>query len=59
MNLANTITNFLVGKLGLNIQGAMLLTVCGRTSAEPRSLVVNPLSLHGETYLLSPRGETQ
>ena len=59
MSLANSIPAFLVGKLGLNLQGAMLLTVHGRKSGEPRSVVVNPLNLDGDMYLLSPRGETQ
>ena len=59
MNLMNKVANFLVGKLGLNLQGAMVLTVRGRKSGEPRSVVVNPLELNGKTYLMSPRGETQ
>lgn len=59
MNAMTNITNFLVGKLGLNMQGAMVLTVNGRKSGEPRSVVVNPLELDGATYLMSPRGETQ
>lgn len=59
MNLANAATNFLVGKLGVNVMGTMVLTVRGRKSGEPRSVVVNPLELNGNTYLMSPRGETQ
>lgn len=59
MNLMNDIPTFLVGKLGLNMQGAKVLTVHGRKSGEPRSVVVNSLELNGKTYLMSPRGETQ
>lgn len=58
-NFATQSTNFLVGNLGLNFFGAKLLTVRGRKSGEPRSVVVNPLEVDGSTYLLSPRGETQ
>ena len=43
----------------MNMQGTMVLTVRGRNTGEPRSVVVNPLELDGATYLMSPRGETQ
>lgn len=59
MSVANDVTIFLVGTLGLNIQGTMVLTVHGRKSGEPRSVVVNPLELNSATYLMSPRGDTQ
>lgn len=59
MGLMNDVPLFLVGKLGLNIQGAMVLTVHGRKSGRPRSVVVNPLEHSGKTYLMSPRGDTQ
>lgn len=59
MSLMNDIPAFLVGKLGLNLQGAMVLIVRGRKSGEPRSVVVNPLEFNDSTYLMSPRGETQ
>ena len=55
----NALSNLLIGRLGINMQGAMILTVTGRKSGEPRSVVVNPLDLNGYTYLVSPRGETQ
>jgi len=58
-NFITSATNFLVGRMGINMQGAMVLTVRGRKSGEPRSVVVNPLEIDGVTYLLSPRGETQ
>lgn len=56
--LGNKITIFLVGTLGLNLQGAEVLTIVGRKSGQPRSLVVNPLEIDGERYLLSARGES-
>lgn len=59
MTLMNAVPTFLVGNLGLNIQGGMVLTTRGRKSGEPRPIVVNPLELNGATYLMSPRGETQ
>jgi deazaflavin-dependent oxidoreductase (nitroreductase family) len=49
---------FLVGTVGLNLQGAEVLDVRGRKSGETRSLVVNPLAIGGETYLMSARGES-
>lgn len=58
-NVMTSATNFLVGRVGLNLQGAMVLTVRGRKSGEPRSVVVNPVDMNGSTYLMSPRGETQ
>lgn len=58
MSISNQISSFLVGKLGLNFQGTMVLTTRGRKSGEPRSVVVNPLELAGHIYLMSPRGET-
>lgn len=56
--LGNKVTIFLVSTLGLNLQGAEVLTVVGRKSGQPRSLVVNPLEVDGERYLLSARGES-
>ena len=58
-SLANRTINAFVGGLGLNLFGAWMLTVRGRKSGEPRSVVVNPVDVDGQTYLLSPRGETQ
>jgi deazaflavin-dependent oxidoreductase (nitroreductase family) len=54
----NKIVGFLVGTLGLNLQGAEVLEVRGRKSGEIRALVVNPLELGGTTYLMSARGES-
>ncbi len=43
---------------GMGFKGAAILEVRGRTSGEPRTTPVNPLSLGDERYLLAPRGET-
>lgn len=54
--------NPLVGWLtrrGLSLMGTRVLTVVGRRSGEPRETVVNLLDLHGERYLVAPRGHTQ
>ncbi|MCO5216829.1 MAG: nitroreductase/quinone reductase family protein [Thermomicrobiales bacterium] len=53
----NIVFGFLVGKLGLNLQGAEMLTVIGRKSGQPHTFPVNPLDFEGERYLLSARGE--
>ena len=58
-NIITKVMNFLVGRMGFNLDGTKVLTVPGRTSGEPRSVVVNPLNLKGISYLVSPRGETQ
>lgn len=55
----NGFANWLIGTVGVNFQGARVLTVRGRSSGMPRSVTVNPLELDGHTYLLSPRGQTQ
>lgn len=55
-NVVNTVAEVMIGKLGLNLQGAMVLTVRGRTSGDPRSLPVNVLELNDRLYLLSPHG---
>ena len=49
----------LATKAGLSVAGSRVLTVRGRTSGEPRSTVVNLLTLDGQRYLVSPRGHTQ
>jgi deazaflavin-dependent oxidoreductase (nitroreductase family) len=46
-------------KLGLSVQGSQTLAVRGRKSGEIRTNPVNPFDLDGNTYLLSPRGNTQ
>lgn len=54
----NSAIVFLVGKVGLNLQGAEVLEVRGRSSGEIRRVPVNPVRIGTERYLLSPRGET-
>jgi deazaflavin-dependent oxidoreductase (nitroreductase family) len=56
--IVNALLMFLVGTVGLNLQGAEVLDVRGRRSGKIRSLVVNPLEMDGETYLMSARGES-
>lgn len=54
--MVNGVAKVMVGNLGLNLQGTMVLTARGRKSGEPRSVVVNVLDLHDNQYLLSPHG---
>lgn len=59
---AQVVFNRAVGWLadhGVGLAGARTLTVVGRASGEPRSTPVNPFTVGGRTYLLSPRGNTQ
>ncbi len=44
---------------GVSIRGAAELTVSGRTSGLPRRIVLNPLVLDGQEYLVAPRGNTE
>lgn len=44
---------------GVSIWGSRVLEVRGRTTGEPRRTPVNLLTLDGQRYLVSPRGETQ
>lgn len=53
----NIVFGFLVGTVGLNLQGAEMLTVVGRKSGQPHTFPVNPLDVDGERYLLSARGD--
>lgn len=46
-------------RLGLSVWGSRLLAVRGRKTGEWRTTPVNLLTLQGERYLVSPRGETQ
>lgn len=58
-NISNTVVEFLVGTVGVPLMGAEVLDVRGRKSGVARSVVVNPLEVNGDTYLLSARGESQ
>jgi deazaflavin-dependent oxidoreductase (nitroreductase family) len=56
------LSNELVAALtrhGVSVRGSRVLAVKGRTSGEWRSTPVNPLTYEGQTYLVSPRGQTQ
>jgi len=44
---------------GVRVAGAAILEVTGRSSGQPRTTPVNPLTLAGERYLLAPRGVTE
>jgi deazaflavin-dependent oxidoreductase (nitroreductase family) len=46
-------------RMGISVYGSRVLYVRGRKSGEWRSTPVNPLSLDGQRYLVSPRGQTQ
>jgi deazaflavin-dependent oxidoreductase (nitroreductase family) len=46
-------------RLGVSLAGSRVLEVRGRTTGEPRRNPVNPLTLDGGRYLVSPRGDTQ
>ncbi|HEX7661100.1 MAG TPA: nitroreductase family deazaflavin-dependent oxidoreductase [Pseudonocardiaceae bacterium] len=48
-----------LAKAGVNLYGAQVLSVRGRTSGEMRSNPVNPLAFQGERYLVAARGQTQ
>jgi deazaflavin-dependent oxidoreductase (nitroreductase family) len=56
------IFNSAVGRLtrmGVSVYGSRVLAVRGRKSGEWRTTPVNPLTLDGQRYLISPRGNTQ
>ena len=46
-------------KLGISVYGSRVLAVRGRKSGEWRTTPVNPLTIDGQRYLISPRGNTQ
>ncbi|MBX9642343.1 MAG: nitroreductase/quinone reductase family protein, partial [Mycobacteriaceae bacterium] len=55
---ANAVIRWLA-ESGISIAGTRALRVRGRKSGQPRSVVVNLLSVDGAEYLVSPRGNTQ
>lgn len=57
--VANPAVRFLLGRVGLPIQGAQLLEVRGRKTGKPHAVPVNPVEVEGRRYLFAPRGETQ
>src|SRR6516225_6293908 len=46
-------------RMGISVAGSRVLAVRGRKSGEWRTTPVNPLTIDGERYLISPRGNTQ
>ena len=47
-----------LARRGVSVAGSRVLAVRGRTSGEWRAIVLNPMALDGERYLVAPRGET-
>ncbi len=48
-----------LARRGVSVAGSRVLAVRGRTSGAWRTIVLNPMDLAGERYLVAPRGETQ
>jgi deazaflavin-dependent oxidoreductase (nitroreductase family) len=48
-----------LAKLGVSLMGSRELAVRGRSSGQWRTTPVNLLTVHGERYLVAPRGHTQ
>lgn len=48
-----------LAEAGVSIAGTRALRVRGRTSGEPRTVVINLLTVEGRDYVVSPRGNTQ
>ncbi|MGF2944288.1 nitroreductase family deazaflavin-dependent oxidoreductase [Mycobacterium sp. Lab-001] len=48
-----------LAEMGVSIAGTRAVRVLGRKTGQPRSVVVNLLSVDGVDYLVSPRGNTQ
>jgi deazaflavin-dependent oxidoreductase (nitroreductase family) len=48
-----------LAKVGISVYGSRLLCVRGRKTGEWRSVAVNPLTIDGGRYIVSPRGNTQ
>ena len=46
-------------RMGISVYGSRVLAVRGRKSGEWRTTPVNPLTMDGQRYLISPRGNTQ
>jgi deazaflavin-dependent oxidoreductase (nitroreductase family) len=56
------VLNRMVGvmtRAGISVWGSRVLEVPGRKTGEPRCNPVNLLTVDGESYLVSPRGNTQ
>ncbi|MFS0896168.1 nitroreductase/quinone reductase family protein [Mycolicibacterium litorale] len=48
-----------LAEAGVSIAGTCALRVRGRKTGQPRTVVVNLMSVDGRRYLVSPRGNTQ
>ncbi|MEY8016104.1 nitroreductase/quinone reductase family protein [Mycobacterium sp. HUMS_12744610] len=48
-----------LAEMGVSIAGTRAVRVRGRKTGQPRTVVVNLLTVEGVDYLVSPRGETQ
>mgnify|MGYP001179120660 CR=1 FL=1 len=48
-----------LAEAGISIAGTTALRVRGRRTGEPRSVVVNTMTVDGECYVVAPRGNTQ
>ena len=57
-NVMNRFLNLLT-RLGISVWGSRTLEHVGRSTGEVHRTPVNPLTLEGHEYLVSPRGETQ
>jgi len=57
-NVFNKLVAGLTG-LGISVLGSRVLAVRGRKSGQWRTTPVNLLTIDGQRYLVSPRGETQ
>lgn len=44
---------------GISIAGSTALRVRGRRTGQPRSVVVNMMTVDGRRYVVAPRGETE
>jgi deazaflavin-dependent oxidoreductase (nitroreductase family) len=58
VNVFNRIVAW-VTRRGLSVWGSRVLAVRGRKSGEWRTTPVNLLTVHGEQYLVAPRGHVQ
>jgi deazaflavin-dependent oxidoreductase (nitroreductase family) len=47
-----------LARRGVSLAGSRVLAVRGRRSGEWRTIVLNPMALDDERYLVAPRGET-
>ena len=57
-HILNTTVSLLT-RAGISVWGSRVLEVAGRTSGEPRRVLVNLLALDGDQYLVSARGTGQ